>query len=141
MSQAIVLKNIYTKKMNYVGTNTPAVFYLGLTLTPNLELNFNVNVLNNNMYEIVMTSIVKTTDQNNEVVSVIEVEKGALVEITGVPEEDLDEVLNVNLPSIVFPYLRQEVENIVHYSGFPPFHIQPISFYTIYQNKKEKSKD
>lgn len=138
---AIILKNVYTKKMLSEGTNTPQVFYQQLSLKPNLELNFNINVLgesSENMYEIVMTSKVTTTDQNNNVVSVIQVEKGGLFNITDVPESELEEVLNVNLPSIIFPYLRQEVENIVHYSGFPPFHIQPISFYTIYESKKSK---
>jgi len=135
---AIILKNVYTKKMASESTNTPQVFYRELSLKPNLELNFNINSLGENMYEIVMTSTVTTTDQDNQTVSLIQVEKGALFQITDVPEEDLDEVLNVNLPSVVFPYLRQEVENIVHYSGFPPFHIQPISFYTIYENKKSK---
>lgn len=135
---AIILKNVYTKKMASESTNTPQVFYRELSLKPNLELNFNINSLGENMYEIVMTSTVTTTDQDNQTVSLIQVEKGALFQITDVPEEDLDEVLNVNLPSVVFPYLRQEVENIVHYSGFPPFHIQPISFYTIYESKKSK---
>jgi len=119
-------------------TGTPQVFYQQLSLKPNLELNFNINVLGENMYEILMTSTVTTTDQDNRTVSLIQVEKGALFEITDIPAEDLDEVLNVNLPSVVFPYLRQEVENIVHYSGFPPFHIQPISFYSIYESKKSK---
>lgn len=135
---AIILKNVYTKKMASESTNTPQVFYRELSLKPNLELNFNINSLGDNMYEIVMTSTVTTTDQDNNVVSLIQVEKGALFQITDIPDADLDEVLNVNLPSVVFPYLRQEVENIVHYSGFPPFHIQPISFYTIYESKKSK---
>lgn len=135
---AIILKNVYTKKMASESTNTPQVFYRELSLKPNLELNFNINSLGDNMYEIVMTSTVTTTDQDNNVISLIQVEKGALFQITDIPDADLDEVLNVNLPSVVFPYLRQEVENIVHYSGFPPFHIQPISFYTIYESKKSK---
>lgn len=135
---AIILKNVYTNKMMSESTGTPQVFYQQLSLKPNLELNFNINVLGENMYEILMTSTVTTTDQDNRTVSLIQVEKGALFEITDIPVEDLDEVLNVNLPSVVFPYLRQEVENIVHYSGFPPFHIQPISFYSIYESKKSK---
>lgn len=135
---AIILKNVYTNKMMSESTGTPQVFYQQLSLKPNLELNFNINVLGENMYEILMTSTVTTTDQDSRTVSLIQVEKGALFEIKDIPESELDEVLNVNLPSIVFPYLRQEVENIVHYSGFPPFHIQPISFYTIYADKKSK---
>lgn len=135
---AIILKNVYTNKMMSESMWTPQVFYQQLSLKPNLELNFNINVLGENMYEILMTSTVTTTDQDNRTVSLIQVEKGALFEITDIPAEDLDEVLNVNLPSVVFPYLRQEVENIVHYSGFPPFHIQPISFYSIYESKKSK---
>lgn len=135
---AIVLKNVYTKKMVSDSKDTPHVFFRELTLKPNLELNFNINNLGDNMFEIEMTSTVRTTDQDNNEVSVIQVVKGGLFQITDIPESEIDEVLNVNLPSIIFPYLRQEVENIVHYSGFPPFHIQPISFYTIYADKKSK---
>jgi preprotein translocase subunit SecB len=135
---AIILKNVYTKKMGSESMGTPHVFFQNLSLKPNLELNFNINNLGQNMYEIEMTSTVTTTDQDDNTVSLIQVVKGALFEITDIPEDDIEEVLNVNLPSVVFPYLRQEVENIVHYSGFPPFHIQPISFYTIYESKKSK---
>ena len=64
---------------------------------------------------------------------------GGLFEIIGDEEIEIEECLNINCASILFPYLRQEVDNIIHFSGFPPFIIQPISFYDIYENKKAKN--
>lgn len=135
---SITIRVVYTKRMNYESQNTPKIFFEKSVFNQNLELNFNINKLNEDHYEIVMQSAVKTTNERDETVSQIFVEKAGVFEVKDVPENDLEEVLNVNLPSILFPYLRQEVENIVHYSGLPPFHIQPISFYDIYQNKKSK---
>jgi preprotein translocase subunit SecB len=135
---SIIIKVVYTKRMNYESQNTPRVFFEKSTFNQNLELNFSINQLDKENYEIIMQSVVRTSNEKDETVSQIFVEKAGVFEVKDIPEEDLQEVLNVNLPSILFPYLRQEVENIVHYSGLPPFHIQPISFYDIYQNKKSK---
>lgn len=135
---SIIIKSVYTKRMNYTSENTPGIFFKKTDFHQNLELNFAINKFENSHYECVMTSIVKTNNDEGNVVSQISIEKAGFFEVKDVPEDELEEVLNVNLPSILFPYLRQEVENIVHYSGFPPFHIQPISFYNIYQNKKSK---
>ncbi len=135
---SISLITIYTKNMHYNSENTPVVFFNESTISQNLELNFHINKMNNDNYEIVMKTVVKATDQNKNLIYEIFIEKGGLFSIKDIPEDDLDEVLNINLPSIVFPYLRQEIENISHYSGFAPFHVQPISFYEIYQNKKSK---
>lgn len=139
MIKTLMLRKIYLKDINYKSENTPHNFFNGATVTPNLDLNFQSNKIGDNLYEINMESNVTGVDSEGIELYSLKVVKGALFEITYEEEEDLQECLNVNCPSILFPYLRQEVDNIIHYSGFPAFYMQPISFYDIYMSKKAKN--
>lgn len=145
--QQLMIQNIYSKSLTYECYNTPHVFYQGLTLKPNLQLSFSINKINEDLYEVVMVNIITTTAdvENSEPVLIykIEASKAGLFRVSGYEGEELDEILNINCPSILFPYLRQEIDNLIHYSGFPSFAIQPVSFYAIYEDKKaqEKAKD
>jgi preprotein translocase subunit SecB len=138
MEQQLFLRKIYLKNISYEAFDTPQKLFSGITINPNLDLNFSYSKVGENIYELVMESNIIGKDNNNEDVYKIKVINGGIFEINGT-EEEIETCLNVNCTSILFPYLRQEVDNIVHYSGYPPFYIQPISFYEIYQNKKAKN--
>lgn len=138
MIKTLMLKKIYLKDINYKSENTPHNFFSGSTVTPNLDLNFNTNKIGDNLFELTMESNVSGLNAEGIKLYSLKVIKGALFEIIYENEEELEECLNVNCPSILFPYLRQEVDNIIHYSGFPAFYMQPISFYDIYESKKAK---
>lgn len=138
----LVIQNVYIKELNYKSGNTPNVFYQGLTLKPELKLNFTYSKIDEELYEVVIMMNVDTLDQEGNAVNSIYTAQAGLFRISGFEAEELEQILNINCPSILFPYARQEIDNIVHYSGFPSFAIQPVSFYQIYENKKsETAKD
>lgn len=138
MIKTLMLKKIYLKDVVYKSENTPHNFFNGATVTPKLDLNFQSNKIGDNLYEITMESNVSGVDADGLELYSLKIVKGGLFEITHENEEELLECLNVNCPSILFPYLRQEVDNMIHFSGFPAFYMQPISFYDIYMSKKAK---
>lgn len=139
MLKTLALKKIYLKEIIYSAKNTPQSFFNGDTITPNLELNFNSQKIGDNLYELIMESVVTGKNAEKEDLYSVRAVIGGLFEIIGDEEIEIEECLNINCASILFPYLRQEVDNIIHFSGFPPFIIQPISFYDIYENKKAKN--
>lgn len=139
MLKTLALKKIYLKEVIYSAKNTPQIFFNGDTITPNLELNFNSQKIGDNLYELIMESVVTGKNVDKEDLYSVRAVIGGLFEIIGDEEIEIEECLNINCASILFPYLRQEVDNIIHFSGFPPFIIQPISFYDIYENKKAKN--
>lgn len=138
MIKTLMLRKIYLKDISYKSENTPHNFFNGSTVNPNLDLNFNTNKIGDNLFELTMESNVSGLNAEGIELYSLKIIKGALFEIIYETEEELQECLNVNCPSILFPYLRQEVDNVIHYSGFPAFYMQPISFYDIYESKKAK---
>jgi preprotein translocase subunit SecB len=139
MLKTLAVKKIYLKDVGYNAKNTPHSFFNGDTIAPNLELNFNSQKIGENLYELIMESIVTGMNANSEEMYSVKAVIGGLFEIIGDEDLEIEECLNINCTSILFPYLRQAVDNMIHFSGFPPFIIQPVSFHQIYDSKKAKN--
>ena len=108
----LIIQNVYIKELTYKSGNTPNVFYQGLTLKPELKLNFTYNKVDEEHYEVIIMMNVDTLDQDGNPVNTIYTAQGGLFRIVGFEGEELEQVLNINCPSILFPYARQEIDNI-----------------------------
>ncbi|MCZ6495385.1 MAG: protein-export chaperone SecB, partial [Alphaproteobacteria bacterium] len=59
-----------------------------------------------------------------------------LFSITNVPEEQIEPVLYIHCPTLLFPFARTIVANITKDGGYPPLLIDIINFATLYQHQK-----
>jgi len=66
----------------------------------------------------------------------IELLYGGLFQITGVPEENLEEVLLIECPRFMFPFVRKVIADLTMEGGFPPFLLDPIDFGAIYMARR-----
>lgn len=48
----------------------------------------------------------------------------------------LDLLSNVNCPAIMFPYIREYIAELTRRGGFAPFHLPPINFVKLAEDKK-----
>ena len=55
--------------------------------------------------------------------------------IQNVPEQDLDPILGVACPNILFPFVREVVADAVNRAGFPPVLLAPVNFEAVYQQR------
>ncbi len=62
----------------------------------------------------------------------------ALFEINSENDEELEVLLKVNAPSLIFPYVRQHLHMILESSGLPKPLIQPIAFDQKFLEEKSK---
>jgi preprotein translocase subunit SecB len=71
----------------------------------------------------------------------VEVSYAGLFELQNMPESVRQEVLLVNCPTLLFPYLRRIVADATRDGGFPPLMLDPIDFAGLYrQNMKSGGK-
>ena len=45
----------------------------------------------------------------------------------------------MTVPSILFPYIREVVSNLVSRGGFPQFILPPMNFESMYEQRKSNS--
>jgi len=55
-----------------------------------------------------------------------------------VPQQDLDPLLSVGCPTILFPYLRETISDLVIRGGFPPVLLSPVSFEALYMQRLQQ---
>jgi preprotein translocase subunit SecB len=66
----------------------------------------------------------------------VEIKQGGIFEIRGVPADQIEPLLGIVCPSIVFPYLRSNVADVVTRAGFPPIHLAEINFEAFFQQRR-----
>ena len=52
--------------------------------------------------------------------------------------EFLERICTINIPAILFPYLREHVADITRRAGHPPMHLASVNFVEAARLKKEK---
>ena len=57
--------------------------------------------------------------------------------IRNIPEADIEPILGIACPNILYPYVREVVSDIVVRAGFPPVVLTPVNFEALFQAQKQ----
>lgn len=104
------------------------------TWNPEFELGLDMrNVhLANDAWEIIVRATV-TAKVEAGTAFVIEAEVSGVFNVPGLAREELHRMLAVEAPNLIYPYLREAVDNVAARGGFPPVNMQRFDFEAQYQ--------
>ena len=69
-------------------------------------------------------------------VFIAELAYAAVVTLTNPPQELVEPMLLVEVPRLIFPYVRSIISDVTRDGGFPPVVLQPIDFVALWQAKR-----
>ena len=72
----------------------------------------------------------------DRILFLIEVTQAGLFSIENVPESDMDPLLGIGCPTLLFPYLREAVSDLSVRAGFAPLLLQPVNFEAIFLQQR-----
>jgi len=87
----------------------------------------------------VVINITITAKLKDKTVFLVETAYGGVFQIRNVPDAEIETVLGVTCPNILFPYLREVVSETISRAGFPPVVLHPMNFEAIFKATKEKA--
>ncbi|MFC5578723.1 protein-export chaperone SecB [Lysobacter niabensis] len=125
------VEKIYVKDVSFEVPGAPAVF--NEQAQPQLQMNLQqaVQRLNDNAYEVIL-GINLTCAIGDKSVYVAEVKQAGVFGLSGFDAATLDGMLGVHCPTVLYPYARQLISDLIQAGGFPPFFLQPINFEALY---------
>lgn len=128
------IQRIYLKDLSLEQPNSPAIFLE--QESPNIEVAVDVGVeaLANTIFESTVT-ITVTAKIKDKVAFLVEGKQAGIFEAANIPEEQLDPLLGIGCPNIVYPYLRANIADVITRAGFPPVHLAEINFEVFYQQR------
>ena len=125
------LQRIYVKDVSFEAPNSPAAFTKAWKPEIKLDLNSGGRKVDEQHYEVsVKVTITATND--GETAFLVELVQCGLFAMVNIPEQQLGQMLGAMCPNILFPYLRESVDNLVVKGGFPPISLPPINFDAVY---------
>ena len=136
----IQTQRVYVKDMSLEQPNSPAIFLENET--PKLEIGIAVGGegLAENMLESTVT-LTLTARIKDKVAFLVEVKQAGIFEVRNIPEAQMEAVLAVIGPNILYPYLRANIADVITRSGFPPVHLADINFEALYQQRIQAAVD
>ncbi|MFN5234348.1 MAG: protein-export chaperone SecB, partial [Burkholderiaceae bacterium] len=54
-----------------------------------------------------------------------------------IPEDQLEPLLGIACPNIIYPYLRANIADMVTRGGFPPIHLTESNYEVVNQQRKQ----
>jgi preprotein translocase subunit SecB len=133
------IEKIYVKDLSLEIPNAPNIFLERDAPEINLQLGTKSQGIGEGLYEVLLTVTVtaKIKDKN---MFLVEAQQAGIFRIRNIPAGEIEPVLGIGCPNILFPYLREVVSDIVTRAGFPPVILNPVNFEAIYQQKNAEAK-
>jgi preprotein translocase subunit SecB len=128
------LRTVYLKDLSFESPNAPSVFTGEWKPETSLHLDIKVNQLEGPTHEIVLTVTI-TAKAGDKTAYLVEVQQAGVVTAHGFEQPEYGPLFYVYCPSILFPYARQAVTDVVAKGGFPQLVLQHINFDAIYAQK------
>ena len=137
---AFGIEKIYVKDLSLEIPHAPDVFLTGEQPQVDVQLHNEGALIGEGLYQVVLTVTV-TAKAGEKTMFLVEAAQAAIFHIRNVPEADLEPLLAVACPNILFPYVRETVSDVINRAGFPPVYLSPVNFEAIYLLRLQQAEE
>ena len=132
------IQRLYLKDLSLEQPNSPQI--LLEQGQPQVEINLGLGAapIGEGVYEVTVTATV-TTKVNDKVLFLVEAKQGGIFEIRNIPEEQLQPIIGIACPGIVYPYLRAIVSDVCTRAGFPPILLTEVNFQAMFEAQRAQA--
>ena len=131
------IEKIYVKDASLEIPNAPQIFTDRSQPQVGIELSNFAQQLEASVFEVAI-KVTVTSKIEDKTVFLVEVTQAGIFQIRNVPEENLEMIVGITCPNILFPYARETVSDLVVRAGFQPVLLNPINFEALFAQQKQQ---
>ncbi len=133
----VSLQSVYLKDCSYESPNGPRLPN-NQAWEPKFQLNMNTTAedLDVNVREVLLT-ITLEAKQGEATLYLVEVKQAGVFAIAGASAEDLKRLIGSFCPSVLFPYAREVISDLIVKGGFPNFLLPLVNFDALFAQAAE----
>ncbi len=131
------IEKIYVKDVSLEIPGAPQVFLESQTPQLEIQVRHEASGFAEALYEVVLTVTV-TARAGEKTVFLAEAAQAGIFALRNVPAQDVEPLLAVGCPSILYPYARETISDLVTRGGFPPVLLSPVSFEALYAQRQQQ---
>lgn len=126
----------YIKDLSFENPGAPATLRARKD-APNIELDVNIDItrVGDNSYEVAL-KINAGAKADEDQLFLIELIYAGVFTLETEDREQLEQILMMYCPNLLFPFARQVIASTAAQGGFPPLMLEPIDFTRLYATHK-----
>jgi preprotein translocase subunit SecB len=126
----------YIKDLSFESPNVLRIMSQPSNQPPEVAFNLGVQVngVGPESYEVNLT-VRAEAKQGGLVAFIVELAYAGVFTIVGIPQEQLEPVLFIEAPRLLFPFARAIIADLTRDGGYTPLMLNPIDFVELYRRK------
>ena len=132
------IEKIYLKDASLESPLAPNVFLQAEAPQLEIQVGQQAQQFADTLYEVTIT-VTATARVGEKTQFLVEVAQAGIFAIQGVPEAELDALLGIGCPTVLYPYAREAISDLVTRAGFPPVVLAPMSFEALYLQRQQQA--
>jgi preprotein translocase subunit SecB len=137
-SPVFQIQRVYLKDLSLEQPNSPQILLEQAQPAVDIQLALGAEGIAEGVYEVSVTATV-TTKVNDKVLFLVEAKQAGIFEIRNIPDDQLQPIIGIACPGIVYPYLRAVVSDVCTRAGFPPVLLSEVNFQAMYEAQQAQN--
>lgn len=133
------IQRMYLKDLSLEQPNSPQILR-EQQAQPQVDINLGVSAepLDEGLFEVCVTATV-TTKIKDKTLFLIEAKQAGIFEIRNLPAEQMQAIIGIACPGMVYPYLRAIVSDVCTRAGFPPVILSEVNFQAMFEAQQQQA--
>lgn len=133
------IEKLYVKDLSLEVPHAPGIFLEIDNPHVDLQMHTQVAAIEEGLYDVTLTvTVTSQMAAKDKVIFLIEAKQSGIFQARNMQPQELEPVLWVVCPNILYPYLRELVSSMAVRAGFAPVLLNPVNFEVLYQQQKEQ---
>ena len=131
------IEKIYVKDLSLEIPNAPQAFLQEAQPQLEVQIHTEGGAFAEGYYEVSVSATV-TAKAGERTIFLAEAVQAGIFSVRNVPAQEIDPLLGIGCPTILFPYLRETISDLITRGGFPPVLLAPVSFEALYVQRLQQ---
>ena len=132
------IQRIYLKDLSLEQPNSPQILLEQAQPQVDINLGMSAEPVAEGVFEVCVSATV-TTKVGERTLFLVEAKQAGIFEIRNLPDDQLQGVIGIVCPQMVYPYLRAIVSDVCTRAGFPPILLTEVNFQAMFEAQQQQS--
>ena len=137
-SPVFQIQRMYLKDLSLEQPNSPQVLLEQTQPQVDINLGVGAEVVAEGVFEVTVTATV-TTKIGDRTLFLVEAKQAGIFEIRNIPDDQMQGIVGIVCPQMIYPYLRAIVSDICTRAGFPPILLTEVNFQAMYESQQQQA--
>jgi preprotein translocase subunit SecB len=132
------LQRMYLKDLSLEQPNSPGILLEQQQPQVDIQLGLGAEPVAEGIFEVSVTATVTTT-VGERTLFLVEAKQAGIFEIRNLPDDQVQGIVGVVCPQMIYPYLRAIVSDVCTRAGFPPILLAEVNFQAMFEAQQAQA--